>query len=81
MVKRLLAGEPERSGGCLLPVNSKGSTPMPTRFERWMRSKLSAITARTPKQLAVPLAAQSRLTSRCRRGLPATITSGVSSAW
>ena len=32
---------------------------MPTRFERWMRSKLSAITALTPSRL-VPLAAQSR---------------------
>ena len=39
--------------------NTSGSTPMPTRFERWMRSKLCAITARTPKSL-VPLAAQSR---------------------
>jgi hypothetical protein len=37
-----------------------GSTPMPTRFERWMRSKLSAITAFTPSRY-VPLAAQSRL--------------------
>ena len=32
---------------------------MPTRFERWMRSKLSAITARTPSSSG-PLAAQSR---------------------
>ena len=40
-------------------ANSSGSTPMPTRFERWMRSKISAITARTPSS-SVPLAAQSR---------------------
>ena len=32
---------------------------MPTRLERWMRSKLRAITARTPSS-RVPLAAQSR---------------------
>ena len=41
------------------PVNSNGTTPIPTRLERWMRSKLSAITAFTPRS-AVPLAAQSR---------------------
>jgi hypothetical protein len=39
--------------------NCSGSTPIPTRLERWMRSKLSAITARTPSR-RVPLAAQSR---------------------
>src|ERR1035438_1667649 len=33
--------------------------PMPTRLERWMRSKLSAMTARTPRSFG-PLAAQSR---------------------
>ena len=32
---------------------------MPMRLERWMRSKLSAITARTPRS-KVPFAAQSR---------------------
>ena len=36
-----------------------GNTPMPTRLERWMRSKLWQITARTPSS-RVPLAAQSR---------------------
>src|SRR5260363_159967 len=35
------------------------STPKPTRFERWMRSKLRAMTALTPNN-CVPLAAQSR---------------------
>ncbi len=57
------------------PVNSNGITPMPTRLERWMRSKLSAITALTPRR-AVPLAAQSRLEPApyCS---PAKITSGV----
>ena len=33
--------------------------PMPIRLLRWMRSKLSASTARTPRSLG-PLAAQSR---------------------
>ena len=42
-----------------LPLNWQGSTPMPTRLERWMRSKLCAITALTPRS-CVPFAAQSR---------------------
>ena len=42
-----------RSGNC------SGRTPMPIRLERWIRSKLSAITARTPSSF-VPFAAQSR---------------------
>jgi hypothetical protein len=48
---------------------------MPTRFERWMRSKLSAMTARTPSRL-VPLAAQSR-DEPVPYSLPAKTTSGV----
>ena len=40
-------------------LKTSGSTPMPTRFERWMRSKLSTITALTPSSNG-PLAAQSR---------------------
>ena len=59
--------------------NCNGSTPMPTRLERWMRSKLSAITAFTPSRL-VPLAAQSR-DEPVPYSLPATITSGVPSSW
>ena len=39
--------------------NTSGSTPMPTRLERWIRSKLLAITAATPSR-RVPFAAQSR---------------------
>ena len=39
--------------------NSSGMTPMPMRFERWMRSYDSTSTARTPS-ITVPLAAQSR---------------------
>ena len=31
--------------------NCRGSTPMPTRLERWIRSKLSAITAFTPYKI------------------------------
>jgi hypothetical protein len=44
-----------------------------------MRSKLSAITARTPSS-TVPLAAQSRL-EPVPYSLPATITSGVPCSW
>jgi hypothetical protein len=40
-------------------VNCSGSTPMPIRLDRWIRSKEAASTARTPSR-AVPLAAQSR---------------------
>ena len=57
--------------------NISGSTPMPMRFERWMRSKLSAMTARTPSNM-VPLAAQSR-DEPVPYSLPARITSGVPS--
>ena len=59
--------------------NCSGSTPMSTRLLRWMRSKLSAITARTPRSL-VPLAAQSRDEPE-PYSLPARITSGVPSRW
>ena len=48
------------SDSTLSPVlNCSGSTPMPTRLLRWMRSKLFATTALTPRS-CVPLAAQSR---------------------
>src|SRR5882672_4432610 len=40
-------------------LNSSASTPIPIRLLRWIRSKFSAITARTPSS-SVPLAAQSR---------------------
>ena len=45
------------------------------RLERWIRSKLSAITARTPRS-AVPFAAQSR-EDPDPYSLPARITNGV----
>ena len=61
------------------PSKTSGTTPMPTRFERWMRSKLSAMTARTPSRL-VPLAAQSR-EEPVPYSLPARTTSGTPSAW
>ena len=48
---------------------------MPIRFERWMRSKLSVMTALTPSRL-VPLAAQSRDEPE-PYSLPPKITSGV----
>ena len=59
--------------------NTSGSTPMPTRFERWMRSKLCAITARTPRSF-VPFAAQSR-EEPVPYSRPANTTSGTFSAW
>ncbi|MNN64959.1 hypothetical protein D3C81_1804330 [compost metagenome] len=58
--------------------NCSGRTPMPTRLERWMRSKLSAMTALTPNRL-VPLAAQSR-EEPVPYSLPAITTSGLPSA-
>ena len=58
--------------------NCSGSTPMPTRFERWMRSNDSASTARTPSR-RVPLAAQSRDEPE-PYSAPARIISGVPSA-
>ena len=57
--------------------NCSGSTPIPTRLERWMRSKLCAITARTPSSF-VPFAAQSR-EEPVPYSLPASTTSGISS--
>ena len=52
---------------------------MPTRFERWMRSKLSTITALTPSRLT-PLAAQSRDEPE-PYSLPPITTSGVPRSW
>ena len=52
---------------------------MPTRLLRWMRSKLCAMTALTPRS-RVPLAAQSRelpVPYSC----PAMMTSGVPAFW
>ena len=51
---------------------------MPTRLVRWMRSKLSAITAFTPSSIT-PLAAQSRDEPE-PYSLPARISSPTSSA-
>ncbi len=48
---------------------------MPTRFERWMRSKLSTMTALTPSR-RVPLAAQSR-DDPVPYSLPPKMTSGT----
>ena len=59
-------------------ANWSGSTPMPTRLERWMRSKDCAITARTPSRF-VPFAAQSRDEPE-PYSLPASTTSGVPSS-
>ena len=52
---------------------------MPTRFERWMRSKLCATTARTPRS-RVPLAAQSRELP-VPYSWPAKTMSGTPSVW
>ncbi|MNT82420.1 hypothetical protein D3C72_2221450 [compost metagenome] len=72
---------PSRPSVCQLSpsLNCSGMTPMPTRFERWMRSKLCAMTALTPSRL-VPLAAQSR-EEPVPYSLPAKITSGVPACW
>ena len=51
---------------------------MPIRFERWILSKLSAITARTPRS-EVPFAAQSRDEPE-PYSLPASTIRGVSSS-
>jgi hypothetical protein len=55
-----------------------GKTPIPTRFARCMRSKVSAITAFTPSRL-VPFAAQSR-EDPVPYSLPAITTSGTPAA-
>ncbi len=52
---------------------------MPIRFERWMRSKLSVMTALDAEEV-VPFAAQSRDEPE-PYSLPARTTSGVPSAW
>ena len=57
--------------------NCSGSTPMFTRLLRWMRSKLSEMTARTPSS-RVPFAAQSREEPE-PYSLPASTTSGTPS--
>ena len=59
--------------------NCSGMTPIPIRFDRWMRSKDSVITARTPSRL-VPLAAQSREEPE-PYSLPPSTTSGMPAAW
>ena len=58
-------------------LEGSGSTPMPTRLERWMRSKLSVMTAFTPSSM-VPLAAQSR-EEPVPYSLPPNTTSGTPS--
>ncbi|WMQ73504.1 MAG: hypothetical protein GPOALKHO_000522 [Sodalis sp.] len=56
--------------------NSSGKIPIPIKSERWIRSKLSAITARIPSNRG-PLAAQSRLEPAPYSG---TIANGICSA-
>ncbi|KAG1369410.1 hypothetical protein G6F59_018711 [Rhizopus arrhizus] len=75
-----ITSEPSRPRLCAFsPLrNCSGSTPMPTRLERWMRSKLSATTAFTPSS-RVPLAAQSR-DEPVPYSLPASTASGTLSA-
>ena len=52
---------------------------MPTRFERWMRSKLSTMQARTPSRDG-PLPAQSRELP-VPYSLPAMTMEGVPASW
>ena len=59
-------------------MNCSGSTPMPIRLLRWMRSKLRATTALMPSS-CVPLAAQSRL-EPVPYSSPAKITVGMPAA-
>ena len=59
-------------------LNCNGKTPIPTRFERCIRSKLSAITAFTPNNKE-PFAAQS-LDEPVPYSLPARTTKGVESS-
>lgn len=73
----LVAAEAERLDGVAV-ANWNGRTPIPTRFERCMRSYLSAMTARMPRS-SVPLAAQSR-EDRDPCSAPARTTSGTSSS-
>ncbi|KAG1531638.1 hypothetical protein G6F50_016589 [Rhizopus delemar] len=56
-----ITSEPSRPRLCAFsPLrNCSGSTPMPIRLVRWMRSKPSATMASTPAS-RTPLAAQSR---------------------
>ena len=58
--------------------NCSGSTPMPIRLDRWIRSNDSTSTARTPSS-AVPLAAQSR-DEPDPYSLPPSTISGVPAA-
>ena len=66
---------PVRPSCCQESGKTSGNTPMPTRFDRWIRSKLAASTARTPSSI-VPFAAQSRELP-VPYSLPASTTSGV----
>ena len=78
MVKVSVPSRPRDSALC--PAgNWRGTTPMPMRLERWMRSKDSAMTALTPSR-AVPLAAQSREEPE-PYSLPPRTTSGMPAAW
>ena len=59
-------------------INSKGKTPIPIKLDRCIRSKDSAITARTPSK-RVPFAAQS-LDDPVHYSYPAITTKGISLA-
>ena len=59
-------------------LNCSGSTPIPTKLERWMRSKLSTIAALMPSS-RVPLPAQSR-DEPVPYSVPAITTSGTPAA-
>ena len=62
IIEMLIVSSPSRpSEEALAPSgNCNGNTPIPIKFDRWIRSYDSAITAFTPSN-AVPFAAQSRL--------------------
>ena len=77
-VEALAPGEAER-GRRRPPASWSGRMPIMSRFERWIRSKLSAITARTPSRFG-PFAAQSR-DDPDPYSLPARTISGTPSSW
>ena len=50
---------PDKVWRVMPSLNCRARIPIPTKFDRWIRSKLSAITALTPTRF-VPFAARSR---------------------
>ncbi len=75
-VEDLFAGQAQGLSRVAWQDYCNGSTPIPIRLERWMRSKLSASTARTPSSV-VPFIRPVTATTQNRTSLPASTTRGV----